>query len=215
MIALVSHLVVRRATRADLSRLGRLGALLVAEHHEFDHQRFLPGRTRTPTDYAGFLEAQLADSDALVLVADIDGDVIGYVYGALEGTDYMALRGPAGVLHDLIVDPEYRGRGVGERLLASACAELAARGAPRTVLMTAEQNAPAQRLFARAGFRRTMIEMTRERPWVGSSSLAPPRGSGALPRSRSCRPGTRSLCTLAIRNVRPLLIHSFTAARIS
>jgi len=31
------------------------------------------------------------------------------------------------------------------------------------VLSTAEQNEPAQRLFARAGFRRTMIEMTRER----------------------------------------------------
>jgi len=30
------------------------------------------------------------------------------------------------------------------------------------VLSTAERNAPAQRLFASAGFRRTMIEMTRE-----------------------------------------------------
>jgi RimJ/RimL family protein N-acetyltransferase len=28
--------------------------------------------------------------------------------------------------------------------------------------MTAAPNAPAQRLFERAGFRRTMIEMTRE-----------------------------------------------------
>lgn len=36
------------------------------------------------------------------------------------------------------------------------------RGAPQIVLSTAEQNESAQRLFARAGFRRTMIEMTRE-----------------------------------------------------
>ena len=41
-------------------------------------------------------------------------------------------------------------------------AELKGRGAPRVVLSTAEQNGSAQRLFARAGFRRTMIEMTRE-----------------------------------------------------
>ena len=33
---------------------------------------------------------------------------------------------------------------------------------PRVVLLTAERNEAAQRLFARAGFRRTMIEMTRE-----------------------------------------------------
>jgi ribosomal protein S18 acetylase RimI-like enzyme len=38
---------------------------------------------------------------------------------------------------------------------------LKARGAPRVVLSTAERNA-AQHLFDRAGFRRTMIEMTRE-----------------------------------------------------
>ena len=36
------------------------------------------------------------------------------------------------------------------------------RGAPRVVLWTAEQNDAAQRLFDRLGFRRTMIEMTRE-----------------------------------------------------
>ncbi|MFI5231401.1 MAG: hypothetical protein ACHQSE_02695 [Gemmatimonadales bacterium] len=31
---------------------------------------------------------------------------------------------------------------------------------PLDVLSTAERNEPAQRLFARAGFRRTMIEMS-------------------------------------------------------
>jgi ribosomal protein S18 acetylase RimI-like enzyme len=36
------------------------------------------------------------------------------------------------------------------------------RGAPRVVLGTAQRNEAAQRLFERLGFRRTMIEMTRE-----------------------------------------------------
>ena len=40
--------VVRRATSADLPSLGRLGALLVQEHHDFDGQRFLAARSRTP-----------------------------------------------------------------------------------------------------------------------------------------------------------------------
>jgi ribosomal protein S18 acetylase RimI-like enzyme len=39
---------------------------------------------------------------------------------------------------------------------------LKTRGAPRVVLSTAEQNGEAQRLFARGGFRRTMVEMTAE-----------------------------------------------------
>jgi ribosomal protein S18 acetylase RimI-like enzyme len=44
----------------------------------------------------------------------------------------------------------------------AALTELAKRGAPRAVLSTAEKNAGAHRLFEREGFRRTMIEMTRE-----------------------------------------------------
>ena len=58
--------------------------------------------------------------------------------------------------------PEARRRGVGRRLLDAVLAFLAARGAPRAVLTTAEGNRAAQHLFAQAGFRRTMIEMTRE-----------------------------------------------------
>jgi ribosomal protein S18 acetylase RimI-like enzyme len=154
--------IVRRATSADLPRIGRLGALLIEEHHAFDSRRFLAARPRTPADYASFLGTQLEEPNVAVLVADQGGDVIGYAYAGVEGYDYMALRGPAGVLHDVIVEPEHRGRGVGRLLLEAALAYMKSRGAPRVVLWTALQNEPAQRLFASAGFRQTMIEMTRE-----------------------------------------------------
>jgi ribosomal protein S18 acetylase RimI-like enzyme len=97
-----------------------------------------------------------------VLVAERDGDVLGYTYAAVEGNDYMGLRGPAGVLHDIVVDPAHRGEGVGRMLLDATLAWLEAHGAPRVVLSTATRNEAAQRLFASAGFRQTMVEMTRE-----------------------------------------------------
>ena len=154
--------IVRRATPADLALIGRLGALLVEEHHGFDPQRFLAARPGTPEGYASFISTQLEDTDKAVLVADNDGDVIGYAYAAVEGYNYMALRGPAGVLHDIIVDPEHRGRGVGRLLLGAMLEFFRSREVPRVVLSTAERNEAAQRLFARTGFRRTMIEMTLE-----------------------------------------------------
>ncbi|SRR6266568_1127095 len=153
---------IRPATSADLPRIGKLGAILVETHHEFDARRFLAVRNRTAEDYAAFLGSQLADADIVIFVADDNGDVIGYAYAAVEGYDYMSLRGPAGVLHDIVVDPGHRGRGVGRRLLDATLAHLKSRGAPRVVLSTAERNETAQRLFASAGFRRTMVEMTRE-----------------------------------------------------
>jgi len=154
--------VIRRATSADLPTIGRLGALLVEEHHDFDARRFLAPSHRTPADYGAFLGRQLEQPDAAVLVAEVAGQILGYSYATLEGFNYMALRGPAGVLQDVIVDPEHRGRGLGRLLVEAALAFLRSRGAPRVVLSTAERNEPAQRLFASLGFRRTMIEMTRE-----------------------------------------------------
>ena len=91
---MTDSITIRRATMTDAPVLGRLGALLVRTHHDFD--------------------------------------------------------------------PSRRGAGVGRRLLDATLAELRARGVPRAVLSTAERNETAQRLFAAAGFRRTMIEMTRE-----------------------------------------------------
>ncbi len=157
-----SEPVIRRATRDDLGHIGRLGALLVATHHEFDSRRFLAATSRTKEGYASFLGAQLDAPGAAVFVAEENANVIGYAYVAVESYDYMALRGPAGVLHDLIVDPSSRGRGVGHRLLEAVLEHVLARGLTQLVLSTAERNEAAQRFFASAGFRRTMIEMTRE-----------------------------------------------------
>jgi ribosomal protein S18 acetylase RimI-like enzyme len=153
---------IRPAGPADLPVLGRLGAHLVRVHHDFDAQRFLAPMPGIEDAYAGFLGKQLEEPSVVILVAESGGEVLGYTYAAVEGNDYMALRGPAGVLHDIVVDPGHRARGVGRMLLDATLAALEARGAPRVVLSTAERNESAQRLFARAGFRRTMIEMTRE-----------------------------------------------------
>ena len=65
-------------------------------------------------------------------------------------------------LNEVGVASTHRGQGIGRMLLEAALAALRVRGAPRVVLSTAERNESAQRLFARAGFRPTMIEMTRE-----------------------------------------------------
>jgi ribosomal protein S18 acetylase RimI-like enzyme len=156
--------IIRRATRDDVPVLGRLGALLVKTHHDFDEKRFLDATPQTEGGYAYYLGTQLEAPNIAVLVAEKKGAVIGYAYAGVEGRDYMALRGPAGVLYDILVEPAHRGRGVGRMLLDAVIAFLNEHGAPRVVLSTADKNEAAQHLFARAGFRRTMIEMTRELP---------------------------------------------------
>jgi ribosomal protein S18 acetylase RimI-like enzyme len=155
-------IAIRAASRGDLSALGRLGALLVRTHHELDSGRFIPAGPRTEQGYASWLGSQLQNPQVIILVAAQNDDVLGYSYSEMEGSDYMSLRGPAGVLHDIVVDPGQRRNGIGRKLLEATLEALAARGAPQVVLWTAALNVAAQGLFAKAGFRPTMIEMTRE-----------------------------------------------------
>ena len=159
---MTSSVTVRTAVAADAAALGRLGALLVAQHHEFDPQRFIAPIPDLAERYGSFLVSQIERPDMIVLVAERDQAVVGYAYAGMEGNDYMALRAPAGVLYDLVVDPDHRREGVGTRLMDAALANLRSLGAPRVVLFTAEKNHVAQAMFAGARFRRTMIEMTRE-----------------------------------------------------
>jgi ribosomal protein S18 acetylase RimI-like enzyme len=97
-----------------------------------------------------------------VLVAEQLGEVIGYVYAALEPVSWKELRDACGFIHDIAVDARGRRIGVATALMEAAIAWLKEHGAPRVILGTAEQNVAAQRLFTRLGFRRTMVEMTRE-----------------------------------------------------
>jgi ribosomal protein S18 acetylase RimI-like enzyme len=158
----VSDVVIRRAARPDVPALGRLGALLLRAHYEFDPLRFMAPGDRTEEGYGWFLGTQLRDPESVVLVADHGGAVVGYVYAGLEPQSCKELREACGFIHDVAVEDSSRRAGVATALVRAAVDWLRAQGAPRVVLWTAERNGAAQQFFARLGFRRTMIEMTLE-----------------------------------------------------
>ena len=152
---------IRAATAADLPALGRLGALLMQVHYDFDRGRFLEPGPHAAEGYAHFLAGELADPRAVVLVAEERSDIVGYVYASVEPRSWKELRDEAGFIHDVVVAPAVRGSGVASALLDAAAAWLRPR-VPRLVLWTAHHNTAARRLFERAGFRPTMIEMTKD-----------------------------------------------------
>lgn len=154
---------VRPMTRNDLEGAARLAGKLVRQHMAFDPLRFLQ-LANPEAGYARYFGSEIESEDVVLLVAEAEEShaIVGYAYARLEPRSYNELRDACGALHDIWVEPEARGTGLGERLLREACARLRAKGAPRVVLLTAIQNEAAQRLFARAGFRTTMLEMTCE-----------------------------------------------------
>lgn len=154
-------IIVRPAKASDADALGRMGAALVQQHHGFDAERFmLPDDVES--GYRWWLSKEMKEKEAVVLVAERDGELIGYVYGRVEPRDWNALRDRCGGLHDIWVDASARGTGAGRLLAEAALRRFAEMGAPRVILMTATKNESAQKFFAKLGWRPTMVEMTRE-----------------------------------------------------
>lgn len=153
-------MVIRTATRADVEALGRLGALLMTVHWDFDRRRFLEPNEHSAAGYGEYLLSQLDDTDSVIFVAEVDGQVVGYCYCVIEPLSWKELRDEAGFISDLALDPQARRQGTATQLVAAAIEWFRGRKLARVMLWTSTENAPARQLFHRAGFRPTMLEMT-------------------------------------------------------
>lgn len=85
-----------------------------------------------------------------VLVAEVDGAVVGYVRlqraTPLEASRYVQ------TVNGIAVDPEAQGRGVGRALMTAAIEEARRRGARKVSLRVLGHNERARALYERCGF---------------------------------------------------------------
>lgn len=100
-----------------------------------------------PPDAAFFGERR---TPADLLVAEIDGAVVGYV--AIRQAVALASHAHVLEISGLAVDPAHQGAGVGRRLVEAALADARARGARKVSLRVLASNAGARRLYERCGF---------------------------------------------------------------
>ncbi len=90
-----------------------------------------------------------------IQVAEKDGRVVGMA--TLQILISTAEGGPVGLVEDLVVREECRGRGVGRRLMASLVSWSAKRGLTRLQLLVDRNNRPALEFYRRIGWRSTQL----------------------------------------------------------
>lgn len=93
---------------------------------------------------------------SVVLLAEVDGKIGGLLV-AFENFSTFTVR-PMINIHDVIVLPEYRGRGVGRALLRRIIEVAEERGCSRITLEVRKDNLPARQLYKSVGF---------AEPWPG------------------------------------------------
>eukprot|EP00727_Mastigamoeba_balamuthi_P009839 m51a1_g5478 hypothetical protein (154) ;mRNA; f:296793-297391 len=96
-------------------------------------------------------------SSALMLAYSSAGEVVGMT----TVVTVSFLRGKRAIIEDVAVDPQHRGRGVGECLIAAALAQAKHMGAAHCDLTCRPERESANRLYARSGFVRSPTDMFR------------------------------------------------------
>jgi ribosomal protein S18 acetylase RimI-like enzyme len=156
-------MLIRDMVESDLESVSRQAEVLVHLHHHWDAARFFTTKD-VAQGYHRFFKSQLTLGHVMLLCAEIEGALAGYLYGTIEARDWPKLLDAHGAVHDVFVDERFRRQGVAQALLLEAKTRFAAKNLERMVLYSASANAAGQRLFAQLGFRPTMVEMTLELP---------------------------------------------------
>ena len=148
-------MLIRRASPADTDAILALVPRLAAS---FTPPPWREPAAMTATDMdvvAGALRA-IADNPA-VFVADVDGAMAGFVH-VRSPEDYYRRR-PHGHVADLVVAPAHEGQGIATALLARAEEWSRAQGYDWMTIGVFEENARAERLYRKLGYRRDVIRL--------------------------------------------------------
>ncbi|MGB6895994.1 MAG: GNAT family N-acetyltransferase [Dehalococcoidia bacterium] len=125
---------------------------------------------------AEFLRVQNIDLAHSVLARQVDG-------GAIVGIALLGRRGVRGWLGEFAVAPEWRGRGIADRLLEAFLAEARSIGVRHVEFDVLAVNTPAIRVYERGGFRRAgdLLELIALAGDLGPGAGEPPAGMRASP----------------------------------
>ncbi|MEP7136960.1 MAG: GNAT family N-acetyltransferase [Chloroflexota bacterium] len=96
------------------------------------------------SDTLAEIEKKISRDPDLFLVAEFDGTIIGSVIGGFDGR--------RGLIYHLAVAKEYRGRGIGSRLLDEVEARLRAKGCLKSYLLVTSDNEDVMQYYERHGW---------------------------------------------------------------
>lgn len=155
------EVVIRRAQVGDVEQLVRLNDIVQRLHIERRPDNFGPPGAH---EVAAWFEARLADPNARVWLAEIDGRPVGYVLGLFhvrEANLFVRARTWCEV-DQIAVDATARRQGVARALVAALAQEVQAVGVTELKAQTWGFNEASRRMFESLGFEVENVRFRRD-----------------------------------------------------
>ncbi|MDG3088158.1 GNAT family N-acetyltransferase [Vibrio hannami] len=113
---IVNKPTIRPARITDLEELNHQMYLLHQYHHEMEPEHF---KTPEEVQLEKNISSYLDEPECLIFVAEIDNKIVGFITGHFcELVSVISKSVQMGSIDELYVSPEYRNRGVAQRLFS-------------------------------------------------------------------------------------------------
>jgi ribosomal protein S18 acetylase RimI-like enzyme len=152
----VGAVVLRRARESDLPACMEMFAELNDLQRSW---RVFPPRAGQVRDMEHHYRAAIEDPDAVLLIAEDVGEVVGMAAGNVHRPSTMSDK-LAVEVSSVYVRPSHRRRGLAKALTAEVARFARRRGVDRITLKTFAQNVEALETWRRMGFEPRMVQMT-------------------------------------------------------
>ena len=143
---IMDQLIIRKATLKDLSTLLRLEQGVINAERPFD------GTLRDDLIHYYDIEEMIAASSVEIVVAELDKEIIGSGYARIENAKPYLKHQNHAYLGFMYVKPEYRRRGVNEKILEALKQWSIAKKLTEMRLDVYVENLQAQKAYEKAGF---------------------------------------------------------------
>jgi GNAT superfamily N-acetyltransferase len=140
--------VIRRARESDARAVT---ALLAQLDYTFEAESVAPA-----------LAGVVADPAHVALVAEEDGEVVGFVNANFR--PQLHHLAPVGTIDELVVESDRRGGRIGEGLVEAVLEEARRRGADVVEVTTHNRRERARDFYRRCGFEATSVKLVRPLP---------------------------------------------------
>jgi GNAT superfamily N-acetyltransferase len=142
--------VIRKASRRDLKAIVALGRELMDFHKVLDP--FFTPSADFDTLFGRFVLRNIRSMTACVLVATVDGQIVGYCQGMLDRHPPSILEPQYGLILDFCVAAAHRRTGVGEQMFTAMRDWFCRKGMRRIEVRHSTFNETAVRFWPKMGF---------------------------------------------------------------